>query len=203
MRNKQHWLIFLLVTGSLIGCSSSSKKDSVEDLDYHLAASPSVDYETYYHTKNPKGIIGASYTAADSLIERAKNIRLHRDRPILATSFVNIDNVKASSTFGRMLGEQMGSRFAQHGYNVVEMKMRSSIFVQEQTGELMLSRQLREISLQHNAYAVLVGTYAQGKRRVYVTAKLVRAENNIILASYDYELPIGPDTKYLLRVKTR
>ena len=200
---KQNWLIFLLLAGVLTSCSSTPQKNDVEDLDYHLASAPSVDQGNYYNTKNPKGIIGANYQAADSLIERAQDIHLHRNRPILSTSFVDIDNVKSSSTFGRMLGEQMGSRFAQHGFNVVEMKMRNSIFVQEHTGELILSRQLRDISLQHNAYAVLIGTYAQGKRRVYVTAKLVRAENNIILASYDYELPIGPDTKYLLRTKIK
>jgi TolB-like protein len=87
---------------------------------------------------------------------------------------------------------------------VIEVKMRTnSLFVQEHTGELMLSRELRDISLQHDAFAVLVGTYAESKRRVYLTAKLVQANSSIILSSYDYELPIGPDVKSMLQNKQR
>lgn len=153
-------------------------------------------------------LVHTSYIATDKLLKGVKDIPAFKPRqngvytkqPILVTSFVNIDNVKQSSTFGRMIAEQIGSRIAQHGHKVIEMKMRTgSIFVQEQTGELLLSRRLREISVQHDAYAVVVGTYGVSKETVYVTAKLVRAEDSVILSSYDYSLPVGPDTKKMLQ----
>lgn len=157
-------------------------------------------------------LVSASYKAADELLESAQELQrleepqkegFYTRQPILITSFVNIDNLQQSSTFGRVVAEQVGSRIAQHGYKVIEMKMRTgSIFVQEQTGELVLSRELREISFQHDAYAVVVGTYAGGKESVYVTAKLVRAKDSVVLSSYDYRLPVGADTKQMLR-KTR
>ncbi len=155
-------------------------------------------------------LVRASYKAADYLLKGAKDIMTLQPRkngvypkqPILVTSFVNIDNLQQSSTFGRVIGEQIGSRIAQQGYKVIEMKMRTSnIFVQRQTGELVLSRELREISLQHDAYAVVVGTYGESKESVYVTAKLIRAKDSVILSSYDYWLPVGPDTKQMLRKK--
>jgi TolB-like protein len=108
--------------------------------------------------------------------------------------------VQRSSTFGRVIAEQMASRLSQKGYKVIEIKMRSdSIFIKEQTGELMLSRELQKISNKHNAYAVIVGTYGLGRYSVYVTAKLIRTKDNVILNAYDYSLPIGPDTKKMLR----
>jgi len=152
-------------------------------------------------------LVSSSYSAADKLLKGVKNIPalaprrsgIDTKQPILVTSFVNIDNVQQSSTFGRITAEQIGSRLVQRGYKVIEMKMRGRVFVQEKTGELLLSRKLRQISLQHDAYAVVVGTYGSSKGTVYVTAKLVRAADNVILSSYDYRLPMGPDTKKMLR----
>jgi TolB-like protein len=157
-----------------------------------------------------QNLVTASYRAADALIDGAKELHLldenprkngiFTEQPILTTSFVNIDDLQQSSTFGRVIGEQIGSRIAQHGYKVIEMKMRTgSIFVQEHTGELVLSRELREISYQHDAYAIVVGTYADSKDSAYVTAKLVRTKDSVVLSSYDYKVAVGPDTRQMLR----
>ncbi len=161
-----------------------------------------------YIMRMDRDLVRASYSAADLLLKGVKDIRslkprhngIYTRQPFLVASFVNIDDLQQSSTFGRIVAEQIGSRIAQKGYKVIELKLRtSSVFVQQHTGELLLSRELREISLQHDAYAVVVGTYAASKEIVYVTAKLVRTEDNVILSSSDYSLPVGSDTKYLLR----
>jgi TolB-like protein len=157
-----------------------------------------------------RDLVRTSYQAVDMLLKGVKNISalsenpthngVYTNPPILVASFVNIDNVQRSSTFGRVIAEQMASRLSQKGYKVIEMKMRSdSIFIQEHTGELMLSRKLRTISNKHNAYAVIVGTYGVSKYVVYLTAKLIRTKDNVILSAYDYSLPVGPDTKIMLR----
>ena len=162
-----------------------------------------------FSIKDPN-LVSASYKAADALLKGVKDIPIltpkqngvYSRQPILVSSFVNIDDLTQSSTFGRVVAEQIGSRIAQHGYKVIEMKMRTgSIFVKAQTGELVLSRELREISFQHDAYAVVVGTYGASKGTVYLTAKLVRAKDSVILSSYDDRLPVGPDTKQMLRKK--
>lgn len=143
-------------------------------------------------------LISLNHVAADNLIAAAAGV-LSTSHPILTTSFANIDDLKSSSTFGRIAGEQVGSRFSQTGYSVVEMKVRSSVFIKEQSGEFILSRELKTLSTLHDAQAVLVGTYAVGSASVYVTAKLIATKDNIVIASYDYILPMGPDTKALLR----
>ncbi len=142
-------------------------------------------------------LVDASHTAADALLERAPWLRERRE-PLLATTFVDINNLETSSALGRVIGEQVGSRFAQQGFTVIEIKMRNNIFVAEGTGELMLSRSLREISQSHNAAAVITGTYAVARQSVYVTARLIRATDNLVLAAYDYVLPYGPDAKALV-----
>jgi len=183
------FLIISLILVFNAGCASKTKKE-IEDAD----------------------LVSASYNAADALLKelayhqrenKTKMAYLHPTKPILIASFVNIDNVQTSSTFGRMIAEQVGSRISQNGYKVKEIKLRNSVFVQEQMGEMLLSREILDISNYYNAHSVVVGTYAVGKNTVYVTAKLISAKNNVILASYDYSLPIGANTQRLLKTKRR
>ena len=102
-----------------------------------------------------------------------------------------------------MMAEQMTTRMTRHGYTVIEMKLRDAIFIREGMGEFMLSRELQDISRQHDAQAVVVGTYAVGSNTIYVTARIVRATDGVILSSHDYHLPIGPNTRHLLRTQRR
>lgn len=142
-------------------------------------------------------LVDANYNAADALLTRAPWLK-ERHEPLLAATFVDINNLEMSSGLGRVIGEQIGSKFAQQGFTVVEIKMRNNIFVKEGAGEFALSRSVREISQSHNAAAVIAGTYAVARQSVFVQARLIRATDNRILASYDYVLPLGPDAKALL-----
>jgi len=150
-------------------------------------------------------LVDANYKAADALLARAPWLKERREpllaarhEPLLAATFVDINNLDVSSGLGRVIGEQLGSKFAQQGFTVVELKMRNNIFIKEGSGEFALSRSIREISQSHNAAAVIAGTYAVARQSVYVQARLIRAIDNLILGSYDYVLPLGPDAKALL-----
>ncbi len=147
-------------------------------------------------------MIGTSYHAADVLTTQASYLKTDL-KPILVTSIANITNLNTSSTFGLMVSEQIGGRIAQFGFPVIDIRNRKDIKVREQTGEFMLSRDIQKISRQHSAGAVLVGTYATGKNKVFVSTRLVRPEDSRILASYDFDLPIGPNTYKLIRKITR
>lgn len=182
----KHFFMTLWVGAFIIllgGCTSQTKKDEIKDAD----------------------IVAESYTAADMLMSRGRDRHLLvTSKPLLVASFVNVDNVQTSSTLGRIVAEQIGSRFAQHGHRVIEVKLRSdSIFTKGNSynneGEYILSREIQDISRSHNAYAIVAGTYAASKRYVYVTAKVIRTSDGVIISSHDYRLPMGPDTKRMVR----
>ena len=142
-------------------------------------------------------LIDKNYGAAEALLMRAPWLKERRE-PLLAATFVDINNLEMSSGLGRVIGEQIGSRFAQQGFTVIEIKMRNNIFVREGSGEFALSRSVKEISQSHNAAAVIAGTYAIGRQSVFVNARLIRATDNLVLAAYDFVLPLGPDAKALI-----
>ena len=152
--------------------------------------------------KKETNLFKESYKAADILLSGEDN-RLDLEKPIIVASFVNVSNMNESSPFGRIVAEQFASRFSQKDYYVVELKLRKNIFIKEEAGEFLLSREGREITKNHNAQAIVVGTYATGKNNIYVTVRIVNPETNRIITSYDYRMDIGDDMKKMLKVGHR
>lgn len=138
-----------------------------------------------------------NYRAADSLLKKLK-AQLPKDSLILVASFVNIDDLSESSTFGRIVAEQFASRFNQKGYTTLEMKLRTKVFIKERSGEFLLSRELKQISTKHSAKAVVVGSYAVASSKVYLTARVIHFPDGRVLSSHDYTIPIGRDTLKML-----
>jgi TolB-like protein len=139
-----------------------------------------------------RGFQGIGYSIADAL-EHNLGQRVNKSKPILFTSFVDLDDLQMSSTFGRLLGEQVASRMAQHGYRVVELKLRrDSLIISEGAGEIVLSRNLENIRNNHDAQAVIVGTYTVVDESVIVTARLLSAVDGAMLSTHDLTLGLSP-----------
>jgi len=165
-----------LLSVGVVGCANKATKKSIADAD----------------------IVSLSYKAADELMSQSSG-SVDMGKAIVAASFVNINNLNDSSSFGRIAAQQLSSRFTQKGYTVAEMLLRNNIYIKERSGEFLLSRALRNISAAHDAQAVIVGTYAVASANVYVTAKIVRISDSAVLSSHDYVLPLGPDMRSLTR----
>lgn len=140
-----------------------------------------------------------AHQAAQQMV--ANNPDLTRYSPMIAATFVSIDNLTQSSTFGRISSEIMASALAQQGMQVREVKMRDSMFIEESVGELILSRQVQRLSSQHNARSILMGTYAQGQDALYVSARVVRAGDAMVLGSADFQLPLDNNMRSLLEAQ--
>lgn len=134
--------------------------------------------------------------ASASLLSSTRG--LSPDRPIISATFVDIDDLQRSSTLGRTLSELFTSGLVQAGLTVIEVKMRDSLFIEESTGELILSRDVQRLSLAHDAQAVLIGTYAQAERSAYVNVRIVRARDNTILGATSIKMPLDRDIRAML-----
>jgi len=143
-------------------------------------------------------LVERNHTAGAALVDKTKG-HLNAGSPILYASFVNVDDLQNSSSLGRIMSQQVTTPFANNGYYVVEMLLRNNAYIKQREGEFLLSRELKNISSDHNAQAVIVGTYAVGSANVYVSAKMVDVRNNKVLSSYDYPIPLNEDIKQLLQ----
>lgn len=140
-------------------------------------------------------IIMANHHAADMLVQAAP---LDREHAVLVATLVNVDRLTESSRLGRIFSEQIAGRLVQRGLPVTELKMRDNLVMQREQGELLLSRELREVSRSHDAQAVVVGTYAVSATILYVSIKLVKPDGNLVVAAHNYAVPIDDNVRALL-----
>ncbi len=122
------------------------------------------------------------------------------DTPVLVATIVNVNDMRRSAPLGRTLSEQYATHLVNAGFNVKEMKLRGDVFVKEETGELLLSREIKDIAHSHHANYVLVGTYSVAANVTYISLKFVRTEDSRIIRGYDYALPNDKDINKLLMV---
>jgi len=148
------------------------------------------------------GLVKSGYTIADTLVSQSK-VPMGPNDAILVASFVNINNLQESSTLGRMLAEHVASRLSQRGCKVIDMRLSvAPVFMEEGKGAFVLSRNLREVCENHNASAVVVGTYGEALYGTYVSVRMVSPGDNAIISSADYGLVLGRDApEYLKRNK--
>lgn len=86
-------------------------------------------------------------------------------------------------------------RLVQLGLSVNEVKLRRAMSV-EAEGELILSRNIRELAAAQQASAIVTGTYAAGGRNIYVNLKVLTPDERV-LNSVDNIMPVDADTRRL------
>ena len=183
MKKKAYLTIFL--AAALAGCATQTVQSPAYVGPTYTAAS-----------SNP--FINSSREAVDTLMNGFDPGSLGK-APVLVATVVNINDLKNSAPLGRTLGEMYASQLANKGLNVTEMKLRGDVYVREGTGELLLSREIREIAAQHAAGLVLVGTYSQASQYTYISMKLVRTTDSRIMRSHDYAIPNDMDVRRMLK----
>jgi TolB-like protein len=163
--------VAILAAGALLaGCATGPAKD-----------------EPNYATVASNQFVSANYKAADTLLTQLSG-KLAADKPLIMATVVNIDALDQTSTLGRLVSEQISTRMAQGGLKMLEMKLRNSVYLKRNQGELMLTREIGEVAQSHNAQAVVVGSYAETSDMVFINIKVVQPQSNFVLAGHDYVL---------------
>jgi len=146
--------------------------------------------EPTYQSAAANPFIASSRAAVDELVKGLNTEELG-EAPVLVATVVNVNDLTRSAPL-------YASQLSAKGYNVKELKLRGDVYVKEGTGELLLSREIKDIARNHNAALVLVGTYSAAAKYTYVSLKLVRTDDSRIVRSHDYALPNNIDIQRLL-----
>lgn len=153
----------------------------------------------YSHSSTPRSsraLSSYTYDAADTLVSRSQGA-VNTQTPLLVATIGNVDDIESSSPFGRMVTEQISARLAAKGYNVNEMKLRSSINIAPD-GEYILSRNPAAVTAEYQAAAAISGTYAVAGDKVLVNLRLIDVGSGRLVTAYDYTVPFSADVRALV-----
>jgi TolB-like protein len=119
--------------------------------------------------------------------------------PIGIATFVNLDDLYHTSSFGRMLSEQLMSELAMRGFEVIELRHSDALQFLETAGELALSRDITAVRHERQLGGVVVGTYVVSPIRVYVNARLIDPTTSLVLSAGSVEMSKTDEIARLLR----
>jgi hypothetical protein len=120
--------------------------------------------------------------------------------PIIVSSVTESQRLGQTSIFGNAIADFARTRLAYDHMNVAEPRLRSSLILKEDQGEMILSRDPRYLVTPPLYSAVLTGTYAVGGSNVFVSLKLIRSEDGHIISAGDFVASRGPDVDQLLGI---
>ncbi|MBU0483790.1 MAG: hypothetical protein KKB30_04675 [Proteobacteria bacterium] len=102
---------------------------------------------------------------------------------LLVCTFVDLNKLYRTSSFGRYLSEQLMGEFQRNQYRVIELRKSTAVLVQERRGEYGLSRDPAEISATGTADTMLTGTYTVTGESIMVNARIIDNRSSALLAS--------------------
>ncbi len=108
--------------------------------------------------------------------------------PIGVTTFVNLDELNSTSSFGRVCAEQLLSELSMRGYDVVELRHADALHFLNSTGEFGLSRDVSYVKRERDLGGLIVGTYVVSPVRVYLNARLIDPANSKVLSAGSVEM---------------
>lgn len=116
-------------------------------------------------------------------LEMTASRRVSGSEGLIVCTFVDLNKLYRTSSFGRYIAEQLMGEFQQQGFRVVEMRKSTSIMVQEKHGEYGLSRKPDEIRPETAASVMLTGTYMPTDNYIIVNARIMDNRDSTLLSS--------------------
>jgi TolB-like protein len=133
-------------------------------------------------------LAGSTNVAIDDLLA-SMHPQLGLETTILIASLVDLDDVEASTTIGRLVAEEAAVHLIQRGYQVPEVRLTSALHLRDE-GWFILSRDANKLrTSQYDAGVALTGTISSLGGITYVNFRLVRISDGIALAAQSMELP--------------
>jgi TolB-like protein len=192
------WMIFFILL-ALVGLlqSGCSLSDSPEKT-WAAAARAALPHAALQQPASGALLLTANTAAADALASQLL-ARAGSASGILSANLVELNELDKSSLFGQTCTEQISSRLSQHGFKVLDSRLGAELRMEKHQGEFMLTRDsARLLNANPEAHAVLLGVYSETGRRVFLSVRVVRLDDNAVIAAYEYYLPKDDDIMSLL-----
>lgn len=151
-------------------------------------------YYRYNSEVKDDNLVEVSYAAVEQLLLNLKQ-PLPRGNLLVINSLVNVGDLGQTMPFGRIVSDQISSAIHRNGYRVMGMELPTEIFSKNEAGILELPEKTKEALNDVHASALVIGTYAAGRKNVYVSLRMVEIATQNIISSTDYSIPMGPDAR--------
>jgi len=132
---------------------------------------------------------------ADQLARNADRNKLANN--VIITSFTNLNKFTETSSFGRLITENLMHELQVRKWQVYEIRLSNNITIDE-SGEFILSRDINVLRDQYKIGGIVTGTYSVVEGDIIVNARVIDMNTGIMVSSAQAHFPANWFTDGLL-----
>ena len=137
---------------------------------------------------NSAGYVNQLVSTISDQLTQNKNFQNIRKSAIAITSFVSLDNMKATERLSYIISENLIHEMQVRGYKVIDFKVMNQIKVAKD-GDFIFSRDVSKLRTTLNVDYALTGTYIQYRRGTVVNARIIDLKTHVVLSSAQILIP--------------
>lgn len=132
---------------------------------------------------------------ADQLVRNNDRNRLANT--VIITSFTNLNKLTETTSFGRLIAENLMHELQVRKWQVYEIRLSNNITIDD-SGEFILSRDINALKDQYKVGGIVTGTYSSVEGDILVNARVIDMNSGMLLSSAQAHFPANWLTDALL-----
>jgi TolB-like protein len=145
---------------------------------------------------------GAAANFNSRIIFMADQLERNLDRKnlsntVIVTSFANLNRLSETTSFGRLVAENLIHELQVRKWQVFEVRLTKDIIINE-SGEFSLSRDIKRLKDQYKIGGIVTGTYSVTGNNIIVNSRVIDINSGIVISSAQANLPVNWFTDNLL-----
>jgi len=160
----------------------------IASLTIVLNLSASKDVRYVQSSYSDAGKVNQLVSTLSDQLTLNKNFSDINDPVIAITSFVCLENFKATTRLSNILSENLIHEMQVRGYKVIDFKMMEKIKI-DKDGDFLFSRDVEKLRKTLNINYALTGTYTEYKDGTVINARIINLKTHIVLSTGQVFIP--------------
>ncbi len=157
-------------------------------LQINLSANEMIEARYIRSSDNDAGILNQLVSTLADQLTQNKDFGDIEKLIIAITSFVSVDNLKATSRISNILSENLIHEMQVRGYKVIDFKTMDKIKI-DPHGDFLFSRDISTLQTSLNVDYALTGTYTEFKTGTVVNARMINLKTHIVFSTAQIFIP--------------
>lgn len=134
----------------------------------------------FHESTTPEGAFNSRVIfLADQLF---RNKKMLPDKPIIITSFLNLENLNETNPLGRLIAEALIHEMQVRNFRIIDFRLSEKLFLTE-SSEHFLSRDPKRVKEKYEAAYVLTGSYTKTRNGWFINARIIDLSTSEVLST--------------------
>jgi TolB-like protein len=150
-----------------------------------------------YNSHTDIGYLNSLIIFLADQLERNIDNKKYSAAPAIVTSFASLDNLKKTSSIGRIISENLIHELQVRKWDILDIRLVKDMIMTD-SGEFSLSRDFNQLRNTYKVSCIITGTYSTAGRNIIVNARVIDMDTGTVVSSAQTTMPLNDTTRELI-----